>query len=57
MGQAVVQQHADNLQSTFAIFCIVDYLTKYDRPYIDHPHLLDLQHLNCICCCMLYTIH
>jgi len=46
MEQAVVQQQADNLESTSVVFRTVYYVAKYDRPYVDNPHLLDLQHLN-----------
>ena len=41
MESTVIQQQADNLETTCAYF-----IAKCDRPYVDHPELLNLQKLN-----------
>jgi len=46
MQQTVIQQQAANLDSTCVVFRTAYFLAKCDRPYVDHPQLLDLQHLN-----------
>jgi len=43
---AVLHQHREQYESTCNVFRTAYYIAQQDRPYTDHPQLLELQQLN-----------
>ena len=43
---AVLHQHTEQYESTCNAFRMAYYIAQQDRPYTDHPQLLELQQLN-----------
>ena len=46
LPETVVEQQKEVLATTCCIFRTAYYVAKNDRPYLDHPELIDLQRAN-----------
>ena len=46
LKEAVIEQEKEHVRSTANVFRTAYYIAKNDRPYLDHPELIDLQRAN-----------
>ena len=46
LKEAVIEQEKEHVRATANVFRTAYYIAKNDRPYLDHPELIDLQRAN-----------